>query len=321
MAAATAGAVIGVSAAAAAGAPAEHACPPKASCVGAAVEVEGAAAPGPRASVVLLLLLPAGHPEAALSLPAATLAPPLALASAAGAAAADAPGAALSPAASMLGATDPSAGASACRKARGARGHGKGCGAMAGPGSPGGLGGRRVGLGGRLAGLRCAKTWESWKAGSVGAAVSVEGAAAPGRARGSVVFCGALEVEGAAADAPEAARKSASYMLGTSCRASAKSKNTARAKDSCSGVCLHFGAALHHKLSSPCPAPFTEHPTSISTRDPNERRRSCGLWWNFTARPNLSYLDLSRALVSLWRCTIHTSGWLLAKHSMRWMLV
>ena len=69
MAAATAGAVIGVSAAAAAGAPAEHACPPKASCVGATVEVEGAAAPGPRASVVLLL--PAGHPEAALSLPAA----------------------------------------------------------------------------------------------------------------------------------------------------------------------------------------------------------------------------------------------------------
>ena len=71
MAAATAGAVIGVSAAAAAGAPAEHACPPKASCVGAAVEVEGAAAPGPRASAVILLLLPAGHPEAALSLPAA----------------------------------------------------------------------------------------------------------------------------------------------------------------------------------------------------------------------------------------------------------
>ena len=95
MAAAFAGAVIGVSAAAAAGAPAEHACPPKASCVGAAVEVEGAAAPGPRASVVLLLLLPAGHPEAALSLPAATLAPPLTLAGAAGAAAADAPEAAL----------------------------------------------------------------------------------------------------------------------------------------------------------------------------------------------------------------------------------
>ena len=91
MAAATAGAVIGVSAAAAAGAPAEHACPPKASCVGAAVEVEGAAAPGPRASVVL----PAGHPEAALSLPAAMLAPPVTLASAAGAAAADAPEAAL----------------------------------------------------------------------------------------------------------------------------------------------------------------------------------------------------------------------------------
>ena len=89
MAAATAGAVIGVSAAAAAGAPAEHACPPKASCVGAAVEVEGA-------TVVLLLLLPAGHPEAALSLPAATLAPPLTLASAAGAAAAaEAPEAAL----------------------------------------------------------------------------------------------------------------------------------------------------------------------------------------------------------------------------------
>ena len=70
-----------------------QACPPKASCVGAAVEVEGAAAPGPRASVVLLL--PAGHPEASLSLPAATLAPPLTLASAAGAAAADAPEAAL----------------------------------------------------------------------------------------------------------------------------------------------------------------------------------------------------------------------------------